>query len=137
MARRSKKDLAAEEAFEQPAAEEYTEPAEEEAVPEEEAPVQADASEEPNDDTAVSGEEAVSEAPEQESAAAVDGGRGTVMKPVNFRTGPSFMNAVITELKPGTTLTIEETVEGDKGTWYRCTYDGVAGYVKTSGVLLV
>ena len=61
---------------------------------------------------------------------------GTVTKPVNFRTGPSFKNAVIAELKSGSKVTLNGTVEGDKGTWYKCEFDGREGYVKASGLIV-
>lgn len=69
-----------------------------------------------------------------EEAAAGDAKVGTITRPVNFRTGPSFKNAVIAELKSGSKVTLNGTVEGDKGTWYKCEFDGREGYVKASGL---
>jgi dynactin complex subunit len=79
---------------------------------------------------AVAAEEASGAAPELD-----EGSAGTVSRPVNFRTGPSFKNAVIAELKPGTKVKIAGSEAGDKGTWYKCEFDGRTGYVKASGVI--
>ena len=71
-------------------------------------------------------------AAESTPAAAVDSGTVVVItKPVNFRTGPSFGKASITELK-----VVSGSVEGDKGTWYECEFDGRKGYVKATGVTI-
>ena len=69
-----------------------------------------------------------------ESADVSDGRIGIVSRPVNFRTGASFKNAVLAELKPGSKLALSGTVEGDKGAWYKCEFDGRTGYVKASGI---
>ena len=44
------------------------------------------------------------------------------------------MKAVIAELKAGSRVVLSGTVEGDKGAWYKCEFDGRTGYVKASGV---
>jgi len=134
MAKKNKNEANAEEMIEQQT--------EETAAPEELAATEEPAA--PEEPTADAPAEAAAEEPapaepapaaSSEPAAPIDSPvTGTVMKPVNFRTGPTFLNAAIAELKPGTTLVLEETVEGDKGTWYRCKFDGVTGYVKTSGI---
>lgn len=81
---------------------------------------------------------AAEEAPavqERAPAAPVEGKTtGKVTKPVNFRTGPSFNRASTAELRPGTTVTVTGSVEGDKGTWYECEFDGRKGYVKATGI---
>lgn len=59
---------------------------------------------------------------------------GIVTRPVNFRKGPSFGKASIMELKMGTKVIVSDSVEGDKGTWYKCEFDGRTGYVKATGV---
>ena len=69
-----------------------------------------------------------------DTAVEADGGIGTVNRAVNFRTGPSFKNAVIVELKTGSKIALSGTVEGDKGAWYKCEFDGRTGYVKASGI---
>lgn len=61
---------------------------------------------------------------------------GTVSRPVNFRTGPSFGRAVIAELKAGAKVILTGTEAGDKGKWYKCEFDGRTGYVKASGVIV-
>ncbi len=66
---------------------------------------------------------------------ASDTKNGTVSRPVNFRTGPSFGKAVIAELKAGAKVVITGTEAGDKGDWYKCEFDGRTGYVKASGVV--
>ena len=58
------------------------------------------------------------------------------MRPVNFRTGPSFGKAVIAELKPGTKVVISGTAEGDKGSWYECVFDGRTGFIKATGIVI-
>ena len=40
------------------------------------------------------------------------------------------------ELKPGAKVILNGTVEGDKGTWYKCVFDGREGYVKASGIIV-
>lgn len=62
---------------------------------------------------------------------------GVVSRPVNFRTGPSFTNAVIAELKPGANVVVSGTVAGDKGKWYKCVFDGRTGYVKATGINII
>ena len=77
--------------------------------------------------------------PEPESTPAVqaDGNTaGTIMRPVNFRTGPSFSKASTAELKPGTKVKVTGSAEGERGTWYECEFDGRKGYVKATGVTI-
>ena len=76
------------------------------------------------------------DAPGNTPAASFVGSVGTITRPVNFRTGPGFGRASITELKPGTTVVVSGSVEGDKGTWYECEFDGRKGYVKATGVTI-
>ena len=59
---------------------------------------------------------------------------GTIMRPVNFRTGPSFSKASIAELKPGTKVKVTGSAEGERGTWYECEFDGRKGFVKATGI---
>ncbi len=112
---------------EEPAAEIPAEPeaAEPEAPAAEEAPAAGEAP-------------AAEEAPavqESAHAAPIEGKTtGKITKPVNFRTGPSFGKASIMELKPGAAVTVTGSVEGDKGTWYECEFDGRTGYVKATGI---
>lgn len=61
---------------------------------------------------------------------------GTVSRPVNFRTGPSFGKAVIAELKAGAKVVLTGTEAGDKGKWYKCEFDGRTGYVKATGIVV-
>ena len=67
---------------------------------------------------------------------ASDTKNGTVSRPVNFRTGPSFGKAVIAELKAGAKVVITGTEAGDKGDWYKCEFDGRTGYVKATGIVV-
>lgn len=79
------------------------------------------------------------EAPAEETAPAeepqvTEETTGTVIRPVNFRTGTSFSRAVIAEIKAGTTVKIVGSEQGEKGTWYKCVFDGRTGYIKATGV---
>ncbi len=90
-----------------------------------------------NDEPGSAPEELVTEAesPAQEEVSPEgESSVGVITRPVNFRTGPRFTNAPIAELKPGTTVTISGSEEGDKGKWYKCVFDGRTGYVKATGI---
>ncbi len=103
----------------------------------------AETSEPAEENIAVSEEPMNIEPMEEVNAVEADGAEntasdtknGTVSRPVNFRTGPSFGKAVIAELKAGAKVVITGTEAGDKGDWYKCEFDGRTGYVKASGVV--
>lgn len=134
MGKKNKKpDAPGEEIVEEVAAAEETieeTPAEEVAAPE--AP--AAEPEAPAGEPAPAEEAAPAEAPVPEPVAESEGKIGTVNRPVNFRTGPTFKNAAIAELKAGSKIVLSGTVEGDKGAWYKCEFDGRTGYVKATGI---
>ncbi len=129
MGKKNKKSEAAEEevVVEEAAVEEVAE----------EAPVEEAAPEAPAEEAPAEEAPAAEEAPSApETVEASDGQIGTVAKPVNFRTGAKFTNAVIAELKAGTKIVISETVQGDKGAWYKCEFDGRVGFVKATGIIV-
>jgi hypothetical protein len=134
MGKKNKKSEAAEEevVVEEAAVEEVAEEA-----PVEEAAPEAPAEEAPAEEAPAAEAPAAEEAPSApETVEASDGQIGTVAKPVNFRTGAKFTNAVIAELKAGTKIVISETVQGDKGAWYKCEFDGRVGFVKATGIIV-
>lgn len=59
---------------------------------------------------------------------------GIVFNNVNFRTGASFNNAVIAELKQGAPVKVLSTAQGENGVWYKCEYQGKTGYIKATGI---